>query len=183
MTSERIQDKLAASKKRGMWMGGVVTPGYDPSSRKDEALIKLIVRAHQARKASANPANFSVQNAAAELKLSTQHFCALVRLGHLAPDIRHHHRDTRWTTVGSYRLAVSCAHQYPADRMAGVADDAWLRLASDRTEVQGPHAGARSFPAVWPSYFSVVSAKRRASDVHQRPIIHATHPPTAKLAS
>jgi DNA invertase Pin-like site-specific DNA recombinase len=29
LTGERIRDKVAASKKRGMWMGGVVPMGYD----------------------------------------------------------------------------------------------------------------------------------------------------------
>lgn len=65
----------------------VVAPENAPGPRKDEALIKLIVRAHQARKALADPANASVQEAAAQLKLSVQYYCMLVRLGHLAPDI------------------------------------------------------------------------------------------------
>ena len=30
MTAERIRDKIAASKKQGMWMGGVPPLGYDP---------------------------------------------------------------------------------------------------------------------------------------------------------
>src|SRR6201988_1764611 len=29
LTGERIRDKVAASKKKGMWMGGVVPMGYD----------------------------------------------------------------------------------------------------------------------------------------------------------
>ena len=29
LTGERIRDKVAASKKKGMWMGGVVPLGYD----------------------------------------------------------------------------------------------------------------------------------------------------------
>ena len=29
VTGERIRDKIAASKKRGMWMGGFVPLGYD----------------------------------------------------------------------------------------------------------------------------------------------------------
>lgn len=65
----------------------VVAPENAPGPRKDEALIKLIVRAHQAWKALADPANASVQDAAAQLKLSVQYYCMLVRLGHLAPDI------------------------------------------------------------------------------------------------
>jgi hypothetical protein len=34
VTAERIRDKIAASKKKGMWMGGVVPLGYDVIDRK-----------------------------------------------------------------------------------------------------------------------------------------------------
>ncbi len=34
VTAERIRDKFAASKRRGMWMGGVVPLGYDAADRK-----------------------------------------------------------------------------------------------------------------------------------------------------
>lgn len=34
VTSERIRDKIAASKKKGMWMGGRPPLGYDPDGRK-----------------------------------------------------------------------------------------------------------------------------------------------------
>ncbi len=34
VTGERIRDKIAASKAKGMWMGGVVPLGYDVSNRK-----------------------------------------------------------------------------------------------------------------------------------------------------
>ena len=34
VTAERIRDKIAASKKKGMWMGGVVPLGYRVESRK-----------------------------------------------------------------------------------------------------------------------------------------------------
>ncbi|WP_292083534.1 MULTISPECIES: hypothetical protein [unclassified Brevundimonas] len=33
VTGERIRDKIAASKKLGMWMGGGVPLGYDPDGR------------------------------------------------------------------------------------------------------------------------------------------------------
>jgi site-specific DNA recombinase len=33
VTGERIRDKIAASKKKGLWMGGVVPLGYDASGR------------------------------------------------------------------------------------------------------------------------------------------------------
>ena len=34
VTGERIRDKIAASKKKGMWMGGLVPLGYDAVDRK-----------------------------------------------------------------------------------------------------------------------------------------------------
>ena len=43
VTAERIRDKIAASKKKGMWMGGVVPLGYDVVDR------KLIVNEREAR--------------------------------------------------------------------------------------------------------------------------------------
>jgi site-specific DNA recombinase len=34
IAGERIRDKIAASKKKGMWMGGNVPLGYDVKDRK-----------------------------------------------------------------------------------------------------------------------------------------------------
>ena len=42
VTGERIRDKIAASKQKGMWMGGVVPLGYDVADR------KLVVNAVEA---------------------------------------------------------------------------------------------------------------------------------------
>jgi site-specific DNA recombinase len=48
VTGERIRDKIAASKKKGMWMGGVVPLGYDLKARqlvvnpKDAKLVQEI---------------------------------------------------------------------------------------------------------------------------------------------
>ena len=42
VTGERIRDKIAASKKKGMWMGGVLPRGYDVADR------KLVVNASEA---------------------------------------------------------------------------------------------------------------------------------------
>ena len=66
----------------------IATPSDNwPHARRDPSLIKLVVRAHQARKAISDPANLSLDDAATSMGLSTQYFCALLRLGHLAPDI------------------------------------------------------------------------------------------------
>jgi site-specific DNA recombinase len=46
VTGERIRDKIAASKKKGMWMGGTVPLGYDVKHR------KLIVNQREAKAVS-----------------------------------------------------------------------------------------------------------------------------------
>jgi hypothetical protein len=43
VTGERIRDKIAASKKKGMWMGGFVPLGYDLKAR------KLLINATEAK--------------------------------------------------------------------------------------------------------------------------------------
>ncbi len=47
VTAERIRDKLAASKKKGLWMGGICPLGYDPHP--DTARRELVVNAEEAR--------------------------------------------------------------------------------------------------------------------------------------
>ncbi len=46
VTAERIRDKIAASKKQGMWMGGVPPLGYDPHP--DATMRELVVNAMEA---------------------------------------------------------------------------------------------------------------------------------------
>ena len=43
VTAERIRDKIAASKKKGMWMGGIVPLGYEVENR------KLVVNPEEAK--------------------------------------------------------------------------------------------------------------------------------------
>ncbi|MEM7472553.1 MAG: recombinase family protein [Pseudomonadota bacterium] len=53
VTAERIRDKIAASKRKGLWMGGNVPLGYDPDGRtlvinKDEAeTVRTIYRLYE----------------------------------------------------------------------------------------------------------------------------------------
>ncbi len=48
VTAERIRDKIAASKRKGLWMGGNVPLGYDPDGRSlrinagEAAMIKTL---------------------------------------------------------------------------------------------------------------------------------------------
>jgi DNA invertase Pin-like site-specific DNA recombinase len=50
IAGERIRDKIAASKKKGMWMGGNVPLGYDVTDRKlivnepEAATVRVIFR-------------------------------------------------------------------------------------------------------------------------------------------
>lgn len=46
VTAERIRDKIAASKKKGLWMGGVPSLGYDPHP--DPKVRGLVVNAKEA---------------------------------------------------------------------------------------------------------------------------------------
>jgi DNA invertase Pin-like site-specific DNA recombinase len=56
VTGERIRDKIAASKRKGMWMGGVVPLGYDVRDRRlvineaEAAMVRLIFERHHERK-------------------------------------------------------------------------------------------------------------------------------------
>ena len=47
VTAERIRDKIAASKKKGLWMGGVPPLGYDPHP--DPNTRELVVNKDEAR--------------------------------------------------------------------------------------------------------------------------------------
>jgi site-specific DNA recombinase len=47
VTGERIRDKIAASKKKGMWMGGTPPLGYDPPT--DLTTRALVVKATEAK--------------------------------------------------------------------------------------------------------------------------------------
>ena len=47
VTGERIRDKIAASKAKGMWMGGMIPLGYDPPV--DQASRALVVNVEEAK--------------------------------------------------------------------------------------------------------------------------------------
>ena len=50
VTGERIRDKIAASKKKGMWMGGMPPLGYDVKNRKlvvNDAEARIVVEIYR----------------------------------------------------------------------------------------------------------------------------------------
>jgi DNA invertase Pin-like site-specific DNA recombinase len=66
VTSERIRDKIAASKRRGIWVGGVVPLGYESRNK------KLVVNEEEA----------------ARVRTIFQAYLELGSLGHLLPELR-----------------------------------------------------------------------------------------------
>lgn len=51
VTGERIRDKIAASKAKGMWMGGLPPLGYDPpTNRATRTLVRNETEAEQVRR-------------------------------------------------------------------------------------------------------------------------------------
>src|SRR6202012_1812773 len=78
VTGERIRDKIAASKKKGMWMGGWVRLGYERKERRlgvDEleaktvrTIFALFLELHNVR---------AVQSELARLNLRTKPYAVL----------------------------------------------------------------------------------------------------------
>src|SRR5712671_3108073 len=66
VTSERIRDKIAASKRRGIWVGGVVPLGYESRNK------KLVVNEEEA----------------ARVRAIFQLYLELGSLGHVMPELR-----------------------------------------------------------------------------------------------
>src|SRR6266511_267496 len=61
LIGERIRDKFAASRKKGMWMGGILPLGYDVVDR------KLVVKAAEAELVRTIFASFLQLGSATEL--------------------------------------------------------------------------------------------------------------------
>src|SRR5215207_6352289 len=81
VTGERIRDKLAASKRRGIWVGGIVPRGYEGRHR------KLMIR----------------EDEAATVRLIFERYLALGSLPALQRDLRERGIVTRVRTLGSGR--------------------------------------------------------------------------------
>ena len=63
VTGERIRDKIAASKRKGMWMGGVVPMGYDPEDR------HLVVNPEEAKRVKEIYEAYLVQGCVSNLQI------------------------------------------------------------------------------------------------------------------
>jgi site-specific DNA recombinase len=67
VTGERIRDKIAASKRKGMWMGGMVPLGYDLKGR------KLVVNANEAGRVLEIYRRYLQLGCVRKLKLELEH--------------------------------------------------------------------------------------------------------------
>lgn len=81
VTGERIRDKIAASKAKGVWMGGGVPLGYDPPTGRDRSLV-------------VNDAE------AATVRLVFERYLALGSVRKLVVDLRHRGVTTKARTGG-----------------------------------------------------------------------------------
>ena len=82
VTSERIRDKIAASKKKGMWMGGLVPLGYDRVEK------QLVVNEDEADIVRHIYKRYLKLKCVRELKVE------LDREGHLSKPRPEHHKST-----------------------------------------------------------------------------------------
>jgi DNA invertase Pin-like site-specific DNA recombinase len=143
VTGERIRDKIAASKKKGMWMGGVPPLGYAAKDRKlvvieTEAetvrhifrryaalgsvrLLKAIVRAHHCHALLIKHGSGKFADLAKREKLHRSYFSQVLRLAYLAPEItaailegRQPEGLTATTLIEHARLPLSWAEQRSA---------------------------------------------------------------------
>lgn len=67
VTGERIRDKIAASKKKGMWMGGPVPLGYDLSNR------QLVINSAEAETVRSIFARYLVLKTVTDLQIELEH--------------------------------------------------------------------------------------------------------------
>jgi DNA invertase Pin-like site-specific DNA recombinase len=66
VTGERIRDKIAASKKKGIWMGGMPPLGYDVKNRKlvvNDAEARIVVEIYLRRRRRTFRPNGDIANA------------------------------------------------------------------------------------------------------------------------
>jgi DNA invertase Pin-like site-specific DNA recombinase len=138
VTSERIRDKVTASKKRGMWMGGNIPLGYD---LKDHTLVinereagtittifQLYAELGAVRKVKAELDRLDLRT---KLQRPASGFCTgglPFRVGHIYSILRNHLYRGKVHHKGEF---------YPGDHSAIIDQELWdrvqMRLASNAT--------------------------------------------------
>jgi hypothetical protein len=101
VTGERIRDKFAASKKRGMWMGGPVP------------LVRALARAHAMRLKLESGEATSVPDLMVQFGLAESHVRKTLPIGFLAPDLMAQVLDGR--QPARLQLGHICDGKLPLD--------------------------------------------------------------------
>jgi site-specific DNA recombinase len=132
VTGERIRDKIAASKKKGLWVGGVVPFGYEVRDR------KLIVHEEEA----------------VTVRLIFSRYLDLGSLSALQRDLREREIVTRRRTLSSGRaMGGRALTNGPLSHRSGETEDTFLAdftvfdvASAARDEVDVAVKSARAFP-------------------------------------
>lgn len=156
VTAERIRDKIAASKKRGFWMGGTVPLGYDPDP--DPAVRGLVVNEAEATTVERLFTLYDelgslsqVREAAEQLgirsKLRTPP-SGRTRGGAALTNGMIHHLLTNPVYIGRIRHKKL---DYPGQHRAIIEDGLWARVqaklvAASRRKRHGPEAQRSAGP-------------------------------------
>jgi site-specific DNA recombinase len=139
-TGERIRDKIAASKKRGMWMGGVVPLGYRVDNR------KLIIRGDEAATVRKIFEGFVQSGSATILAKTLAAEGAATRSGKLIDKGFIYKLLNNKLYLG---LVVHKGEIYPGEHAAIISQDLWDKVHAIMTE--SPHVRAGRTRATTPA--------------------------------
>jgi len=144
VTGERIRDKIAASKKKGMWMGGVVPLGYDAKDR------KLIVNETEAGTVRHIFERYLALGSVFDLKAELERTGVTSKVR-----IDRHDRRTGGTSIGRGALYTMLGNPiyrgqivhkdavYPGEHEAIIDEDVWVAVQAQLAGNRRNHKAGR----------------------------------------
>jgi site-specific DNA recombinase len=146
VTGERIRDKIAASKKKGMWMGGRVPVGYDWTDRKliinsaeAEHVRHLFQRYIELGNVSALQIELAEQGILSKVRVS--------RVGNTTGGVQYS-RGALYELLQNRVYIGEIVHRdqhYPGEHAPIISMTLWEKAQAIRlTNLQGKHSGIRS---------------------------------------
>jgi hypothetical protein len=132
LTGERIRDKIAASRRKGMWMGGVVPLGYDVKDR------KLVVNEEEAERVRLIFRRYAAVGCVAKLRSDLEQLGVRTKRGVRGGGT--FERGALYHLLGNRIYRGEVVHKgtaYPGEHTAIVDEELWTavqaRLADNRT--------------------------------------------------
>jgi len=171
VTGERIRDKIAASKAKGMWMGGLPPLGYDVKDR------KLIVNEPEAELVRQIFARFAEQGAiiqlARELEIEGHTTKAWITQGGKQRQGRPMDQQYLFKMLRNRLYLGEIAHKgqvYPGQHQAIVSQELWdaAHAIIDRRKT-GPQARYTESPALLGGLLHAVDGQRMLATYTQKP--------------